>query len=225
MNSALERAVMDIKRRPLVAAGIAALGSALVLAILGVDFTTLLIVSGGIAALYYYGERHYYGERRDKIAATKNNVFGDNEPWQVISTAGTQAEATRDEASPRNDLADQPLLIIKTYTGTQAEATMRFQADAIEMAAHGYFPTAQTWVPGQWSAGAFIIGFLLCFVLIGVIVLIYMLIVKPHGTLTVTYERRATSVEEKICPKCAERIKAAALVCLTCPGIFGPVIT
>ena len=49
-----------------------------------------------------------------------------------------------------------------------------------------------------------------------------MLIVKPNGTLTVTYERRAVSVEEKICPKCAERIKAAALVCHFCGYEFAP---
>ena len=52
--------------------------------------------------------------------------------------------------------------------------------------------------------------------------LAYLLIVKPSGTLTVTYERRTASLEEKTCPNCAERIKAAALVCHFCGHKFTP---
>ena len=89
---------------------------------------------------------------------------------------------------------------------------MRFQADSEQMAAHGYFPTSQTWTPGEWAARDFIVALLLCFILVGIVALIYMIIVKPAGTLRVTYERK-TAIEEKTCPKCAERIKAAALVC------------
>ena len=81
------------------------------------------------------------------------------------------------------------------------------------MAAKGYFPVSQSWAPGQWGAGAFITALLLCLIVIGILVFIYMLVVKPDGTLTVTYERRAA---EKTCPRCAERIKAAALVCHFC---------
>jgi Uncharacterised protein family UPF0547 len=118
--------------------------------------------------------------------------------------------------------ADQSQIVIKTYNGSQAEATSRFQADSIEMAAKGYFPTSQSWAPGQWGFGAFIGALLLCLLLIGFIALIYMLIVKPDGTLTVTYERRTASFEEKACPMCAERIKAAALVCHFCGHKFAP---
>jgi hypothetical protein len=120
------------------------------------------------------------------------------------------------------ELVNQPQVIIKTYTGSQESATARFQADSVEMAAQGYFPTSQSWAPGQYGCGAFIIALLLCIILIGILVFIFMLIVKPNGTLTVTYERRAVSVEEKICPKCAERIKAAALVCHFCGYEFAP---
>ena len=92
------------------------------------------------------------------------------------------------------------LSIIKRYEGSQAEATMRFQSDAIEMAANSFFPTVKTWVPGQWR--------------------VWHLIAKPKGTLTVTYERITVSVEEKTCPICAGRIRAAALVCHFCGHDF-----
>lgn len=132
------------------------------------------------------------------------------------------------------DKSDQRQVIIKTYSGSQAEATMRFQADAIEMAANGYFPTSQSWAPGQWKPVAFILVLVVCFFLlsygfpslfvigIGILAFIFMLIIKPKGSLAVTYERRAVSVEEKTCPRCAERIKASALVCHFCGYEFTP---
>ncbi len=112
---------------------------------------------------------------------------------------------------------------VKTYTGSQAEAMTQFQADAINMADASYFPTSQSWAPGQWSGGAFAVAILLIFFFgLGIFILAYMLIVKPDGTLTVTYERRTGSFEEKTCPMCAERIKAAALVCHFCGHKFAP---
>lgn len=99
-----------------------------------------------------------------------------------------------------------------------------YQADAANMAAAGFFPISQSWAPGTYGCGAFLIALLLCVVLIGILVFIYMLIVKPDGTLTVTYEFRpilvtstnAVSVAEKTCPRCAEQVKAAASACRFC---------
>jgi hypothetical protein len=71
--------------------------------------------------------------------------------------------------SERKRPAATRLSIIKRYKGTQAEATMHFQSDAIQMRARSYFPTVKTWVPGQWR--------------------LWRLIAKPKGTLTVTYEK------------------------------------
>jgi hypothetical protein len=78
------------------------------------------------------------------------------------------------------------------------------------MAAHGYFPKSETWAPGEWGCGAFIVALLLCFILIGILVFIYMMIVKPAGTLTVVYELQA---EEKTCPNCAEQVKSNNPAC------------
>jgi hypothetical protein len=88
-----------------------------------------------------------------------------------------------DEAAPR--IGEQ--IIVKTYTGSQAEATKSFQADAVRMADQGYFPVFQSWTPGRWRSGVFIAALLLCFLIVGIPALIYMLIVTPDGALTVTY--------------------------------------
>lgn len=58
------------------------------------------------------------------------------------------------------------------------------------MAAAGYYPTSQIWTPGAYGCGSFLLALLLCVILVGILIFIYMLIVKPDGTLTVTYELR-----------------------------------
>lgn len=82
----------------------------------------------------------------------------------------------------------QQSIIVKTYKGNQAKATAAFQADAAKMAKQGYVPISQDWAQGSYGCGAFLVALLLCAVLIGILVFIYMVIVKPPGTLTVTYQ-------------------------------------
>lgn len=117
-------------------------------------------------------------------------------------------------------MSEQLGVIVKTYKGSQDEATRIFQEDVGVMAAKGYFPTSQSYAPGSYGCGAFIIALILCFLIIGILILVYMLIVKPDGVLSVTYEFRGTAAsraqDEKTCPKCAEQVKAAAQVCRFC---------
>ena len=126
---------------------------------------------------------------------------------------------------PSKKSGDKQKVIIKTYRGSQEEATTRFRADSEKMAAKGYFPTSQTWAPGSYGCGAFLVALLLCIIIIGILVFVYMLIVKPDGTLSVTYELRSAVPsekpdDEKTCPKCAEKIKAAATLCRFCGHTF-----
>lgn len=86
-------------------------------------------------------------------------------------------------------------VIVKTYKGSQSAAIAEFQRDAIVMAKMGYFPTTQTYAQGTYGCGAFILALLLCVLIVGILVFIYMLIVKPKGTLSVTYELKGTHHE------------------------------
>jgi hypothetical protein len=111
-------------------------------------------------------------------------------------------------------------VIVKIYRGrTQEIATAAYQSDAALMAPKGYFPTSQSWAPGAYGCGSFLGALLLFLVIVGILVFIYMLIVKPDGTLTVTYELRPDAMSDaqrRPCPFCAELIQSAAKVCRFC---------
>lgn len=98
--------------------------------------------------------------------------------------------ASRAGTDPVVDLSNGPSIIVRTYKGKQqSDAVAWFEADAADLAMDGYSPTTQSWAQGQWGCGAFLVALLLCIILVGILVFIYMLLVKPEGTLTVTYER------------------------------------
>ncbi|MEO6755102.1 MAG: DUF4339 domain-containing protein [Chthoniobacteraceae bacterium] len=84
-------------------------------------------------------------------------------------------------------LSAKQQVIIRSYQGSQEQAWSEFQGDAKRMAAQGYVPISQTWTPGEYGCGSFLAALLLCVILIGFLIFIYMLIVKPPGTLTVNY--------------------------------------
>ena len=92
--------------------------------------------------------------------------------------------------------ADTPhSILVKTYTGKQGEAIALFQADRIKMATQAFFPTWQSWTPGEWARETYTFAVLLIPLFgIGILRLAYLLIVEPDGTLTVTYERRLGSM-------------------------------
>lgn len=119
--------------------------------------------------------------------------------------------------------AKKPLqkTVVKTYHGDHDGAQRAYRKDAPKMAEQGYFPITQSWAEGSHGCGSFLFALVLCVVLVGILIFFYMLIVKPPGTLTVTYELREESlVEEKTCPRCAEKVKAAAKACRFCNHEF-----
>ena len=90
----------------------------------------------------------------------------------------------------------RPRTLVRTYKGTnQSSATAVFQTESGLLAERGYAPTNLSWAPGQWDAGAFLVAVLLFIVLIGIFVFLYMLIVKPEGTLTVTYTKSEVATD------------------------------
>jgi Uncharacterised protein family UPF0547 len=123
--------------------------------------------------------------------------------------------------TPKESIQKKQVLV-KTYVGNQQIATRKFRKDLDLMADEGYFPKSQSWSAGSYSFSDFLVALLLCLILIGFLVFIYMLIVKPNGVLTVTYELRADTqpladlTKEKVCPQCAENIKEAAKICRFC---------
>jgi hypothetical protein len=131
------------------------------------------------------------------------------------------------EAGIQRLIAQKAPRIVKTYVGRLDEATKSFQEDAPRMAARNYFPISHQYQAGEYGCGSFVLALLLCFVLVGIIVFVYMLIVKPPGTLTVTYEYRQVKgraedaeTETKICPMCAEEVRALAKICRYCSHEF-----
>ena len=88
-------------------------------------------------------------------------------------------------------ITSKPGSVIRTYRGRQqADAVAAFQWEAAAFAQRSYVRASQSWAPGQWGAGAFVAAIFLMFVLVGFLVFLYLLVVKPEGTLTVTYVRQ-----------------------------------
>ena len=116
-------------------------------------------------------------------------------------------------------------IVVKNYKGSETGATEIYKRDSKLMAQKGYLPTSQNWVPGSYGCGMFIVALILCFLIVGILVFIYMLLVKPDGTLSVTYElkevKENTEIQDvKECPSCAEFVKPRAKKCRFCGHEF-----
>jgi hypothetical protein len=97
-------------------------------------------------------------------------------------------------------LQNLPPIVVRNYKGDHATALRSFQADATQLASYGYVPSTQSYAPGSYGCASFLLALLLCFLLIGFLVFIYMLIVKPPGTLTVTYQLAGSGAQHPGAP-------------------------
>lgn len=115
--------------------------------------------------------------------------------------------------------------LVRTYRGRPRVAQEIYAKDAQQLARNGWVPVSERYEPGSWGCLAFLVALVLAVVLIGILILLYLLIVKPEGTLFVTYARQAhqpaaAQDDTKICPDCAETIKRDAKVCRFCGKRF-----
>lgn len=128
--------------------------------------------------------------------------------------------------------------ISRKYRGTHDSSYRKFRWHSKWLARKGWRPASQRYEQGSWGLLAFLVALALCVVLIGILVFIYLIIVKPQGTLYVAYERTLeddTDWDEddeyhweedeqqelqeddlKACPDCAEYVRDAARVCRYC---------
>ena len=163
-----------------------------------------------------YIERKAEKELKD-IEAKKlkeQKIKDKQEKKDLVAKAKLDKKEKSEKEKKRIELARKKV-ITKGYIGKQDKANSLFQSDSIKMAENNYYPKTQNWSQGQYGCGAFLIALALCFVFIGILIFIYMLIVKPDGTLSVSYEFKETP-ETKTCIKCAETIKAAAVIFRYC---------
>jgi hypothetical protein len=104
--------------------------------------------------------------------------------------AAAARAAARGAALKQLGLRDPlPLTVIREYKGKQQkDANGEFAKEAQQFYALGYIVTSQSWAQGQWGCGAWLLALLaILLVGLGLLILAFMLIVKPTGTLTVTY--------------------------------------
>ncbi len=121
---------------------------------------------------------------------------------RVVNSSGEQCALVLNHPGDHKTLAEArqptggpPSTLTRTYHGNASAASAQMQADAATLAQYGYVPVSQSYAPGQWGCASFLVALVLCIVLIGFLVFIYMLIVKPDGTLTVVYELRSPARE------------------------------
>lgn len=79
-----------------------------------------------------------------------------------------------DEALVAVDVEGEPSIAVRLYRASQQEAF-------------------ETWAPGEWDSWTAMLAALLILVGIGILMIAYMLVAKPPGTLVVIFGRASTT--------------------------------
>jgi hypothetical protein len=112
--------------------------------------------------------------------------------WFVLYRGSSDRESSAQVAPGIDEWGD---FLVRTYRGhEQSAAIASYVKDAETLAERGYAPAGQSWGDGQWDGIYFLIALLLSLVGIGLILLAYIAIIRPDGTLCVTYRLSADSL-------------------------------
>jgi hypothetical protein len=84
---------------------------------------------------------------------------------------------------------DRPVVLARVYPGYHEHATELFQMDAEMLALHGYLPHGQSYAEGRWAQWLIVVATILVLIVIGGVLLVYMAVTRPPGTLSATYLR------------------------------------
>jgi hypothetical protein len=92
-------------------------------------------------------------------------------------------------ADPPDDPPRGATWIVR-YKGEYEQSSASFGRHAPLSAERNWYPISLTYVPGTWGLGTWVIALLLLFLVVGIVVLVYMIVVRPPGELVVIYEYR-----------------------------------
>lgn len=85
---------------------------------------------------------------------------------------------------------ERPTILVRVYPGYHETASELFQLDAEGLAEVGYFPVGQSYAEGRWRTSLVVLVVIASLFLIGLPFLAYVLVVRPPGSLSATYELR-----------------------------------
>lgn len=106
----------------------------------------------------------------------------------LLVIRGSRSAGGENQAAPPSGAP--PPTLVRVYRGReQADVTGIYQADAAALAPLGYTPVSQSWGQGQWSEGAVLLAVILTIFAVGLLILAYLFVAHPDGSLTVTYVR------------------------------------
>lgn len=84
--------------------------------------------------------------------------------------------------------------VVRVYKGSIETASADAAEHAPLMAQAGYREVSRVYTPGSWGCGAFLVALVLAFLLIGILIFIYLIVVKPAGSLVVTYTKDTPAI-------------------------------
>ena len=107
-------------------------------------------------------------------------------------------------------LPDDPSLLtgtlVRIYRGKADLAQSMYARDLGLLGPRGYVPINQVYIPGSYSGGLWFLALLAILLWgLGLLILLYLLLVKPPGTLTVTYQLQRQAAPLPLMPAGVEQ--------------------